>query len=430
MPDKKLEQLNAAVNVKTTDLLYGTQFDPNTNSHKSRKFSVDQVRGNTPFVNVIDMGAKGDGTTDDTATFQAAIDIGKPVYVPQSIAFYKINSPLQVKRDDVFIFGDGIYLSDIRYYGASGSLLFNPNYQTIGYQRFHIEKLRLWSGLGGSTNPIVDLRCLKYSTVRNCWIHGNNSNWVGTCVRMAGHNNGGNNWIDGTYNLIEGNHFQLCGIGVDIQEDANSSITMRNRSQPSALPGVGYRYGSSFLGYPNHITSIDDSCEFPGKVKTGFEINSNATNIMIIHPRCESMLYGIRSTDSSARATVIGGYYSGSEITNGLPNNVVNDGGVLNDYSGSHNSATCKLQVSFDGTGTGPALAIDRGMNVSGITKNATGDYTISFTGTLPSNPIINGLAQNAGLQIKSTTTSSITLLTVNSAGTPTDSSRITIQVN
>lgn len=43
-------------------------------------------------VSVKDFGAVGDGTTDDTAAIQAAIDTGNPVYIPPST--YKTTSPL------------------------------------------------------------------------------------------------------------------------------------------------------------------------------------------------------------------------------------------------------------------------------------------------------------------------------------------------
>ena len=41
----------------------------------------------------------------------------------------------------------------------------------------------------------------------------------------------------------------------------------------------------------------------------------------------------------------------------------------------------CKAWVNFNGTG---AVAIRAAYNVSSITDNATGDYTINFTNTMP----------------------------------------------
>lgn len=54
--------------------------------------------------NVLDFGAVGDGLTDDTAAFVAAIATNKAVYAPQGS--YKIN--LVITTSNVTIFGDGI----------------------------------------------------------------------------------------------------------------------------------------------------------------------------------------------------------------------------------------------------------------------------------------------------------------------------------
>lgn len=68
------------------------------------------------YASVRDFGAKGDGTTNDTAAIQAAIDslgsAGGKVYVPASASFYLITRPI-VLRDNITLYGDG-YASHIR----------------------------------------------------------------------------------------------------------------------------------------------------------------------------------------------------------------------------------------------------------------------------------------------------------------------------
>ena len=54
---------------------------------------------------------------------------------------------------------------------------------------------------------------------------------------------------------------------------------------------------------------------------------------------------------------------------------------VLATPAGSAPSYTCRAWVNFNGTGT---VAIRAGGNVSSITDNGTGDYTVNFATALP----------------------------------------------
>jgi len=74
--------------------------------------------------------------------------------------------------------------------------------------------------------------------------------------------------------------------------------------------------------------------------------------------------------------------------------------------SGSAPSYTCRAWVNFDGTGT-PAIREDG--NVSSITDNGTGDYTVNFTTAMPdANFAVSALSS--------------TLATYNTASAPTTS--------
>ena len=53
---------------------------------------------------------------------------------------------------------------------------------------------------------------------------------------------------------------------------------------------------------------------------------------------------------------------------------------VIMQDSGS-NSNTCRAWVNFNGTGT---VAIRASFNVTSITDNGTGDYTVNFTNAMP----------------------------------------------
>lgn len=53
----------------------------------------------------------------------------------------------------------------------------------------------------------------------------------------------------------------------------------------------------------------------------------------------------------------------------------------FNDGNGTQAGTLCRAWVNFNGTGT---VAIRASFNVSSITDNGTGDYTINFTTALP----------------------------------------------
>jgi hypothetical protein len=93
----------------------------------------------------------------------------------------------------------------------------------------------------------------------------------------------------------------------------------------------------------------------------------------------------------------------------------------------------CRAWVNFNGTGT---VAIRASGNVSSITDNGTGDYTINFTTAMPdANYVAAGGAgdDNNGDRIispmffETPTTTTHRMRTTNNPGTPQDVSRITI---
>ena len=108
MPDRRLQDLQAATDVQPADLLYGTQ------SGQSRKFTVAQIRGRADwYIDPRDFGAAFDNETDDTAAMQAAIDSlgstvtarGGRVILPKGTAV--ISDTLLIERRAVMMEGQG-----------------------------------------------------------------------------------------------------------------------------------------------------------------------------------------------------------------------------------------------------------------------------------------------------------------------------------
>ena len=86
-----------------------------------------------------------------------------------------------------------------------------------------------------------------------------------------------------------------------------------------------------------------------------------------------------------------------------MPSSVVSDnfqtgsGGIPNLGGADVTTRLCAAWVNFNGTGT---VAIRASYNVSSITDNTTGDYTVNFTNAMPdANYSVSGLGSvgNAG---------------------------------
>jgi hypothetical protein len=100
--------------------------------------------------------------------------------------------------------------------------------------------------------------------------------------------------------------------------------------------------------------------------------------------------FTIASPDSSTDRTLdlpdAGGtvFVSGQAVTattGSFSGDLTLGSSVLATPSGSAPSYTCRAWVNFDGTGT-PAIRASG--NVSSITDNGTGDYTVNFTTAMP----------------------------------------------
>lgn len=114
---------------------------------------------------------------------------------------------------------------------------------------------------------------------------------------------------------------------------------------------------------------------------------------------------------------------------------------VFKDGNGTTIGTLCRAWVNFNGTGT---VAIRASFNVSSITDNGTGDYTVNFTNAMPdaNYNTVFGVKQegtggasgaNWGAVIKAGTTPTTTALVVAtgipSAGTFNDTSVVNVSV-
>jgi hypothetical protein len=109
-----------------------------------------------------------------------------------------------------------------------------------------------------------------------------------------------------------------------------------------------------------------------------------------------------------------------------LKNGVANTPPTIQDSAGTQIGTFCRAWVNFNGTGT---VAIRASFNVTSITDNGTGDYTVNFTTAMPDTSYsinasshVSGTGTGALISVANThTTSANQIVTRNAAGTNVD---------
>jgi hypothetical protein len=109
-------------------------------------------------------------------------------------------------------------------------------------------------------------------------------------------------------------------------------------------------------------------------------------------------------------------------LTSGF-NNVVQ----FVDGAGTQNGRLARVWVNFNGTGT---VAIRASFNVSSITDNGTGNYTVNFSNALSDGNYAYAYAGNwLQWDINSNTSSAHGVMSINTGGTATDSQNICVSI-
>lgn len=117
-------------------------------------------------ISVKDFGAAGNGTTDDTAAIQAAINTGETVYVPAAANYYKITSQL-ILNSNQRIFGDGVD-SQIRQVTSLANVLSATSKSGVIVDNLHLYCVGTFSNY--NTGSGVILQSCSQSIVRGCLV--------------------------------------------------------------------------------------------------------------------------------------------------------------------------------------------------------------------------------------------------------------------
>jgi hypothetical protein len=114
-----------------------------------------------------------------------------------------------------------------------------------------------------------------------------------------------------------------------------------------------------------------------------------------------------------------------------LRNGVASTPPTVQDSAGTEIGTFCRAWVNFNGTGT---VAIRASFNVTSITDNGTGDYTVNFTNAMPDVnyvPVFFSDANSAIIISQPTTiaTGSVRFTSKNGAGTAFDGTNTGVSI-
>lgn len=166
---------------------------------------------------------------------------------------------------------------------------------------------------------------------------------------------------------------------------------------------------------------------------TGYALTGDSSNFTPAGVTNSIPNYGLGAPETSVVS--LSGFESLRFYTNQSERMRIDGSGNLKFNSGYGSVATaygCRAWVNFNGTGT---VAIRASGNVSSITDNGTGDYTVNFTTAMPdADYSVTGMVGITALvrlaRYNSLTTSQIQNITVvNTSNSATDAAAVTIAV-
>ena len=367
----------------------------------------------TDQISVKDFGAVGDGVTDDTAAIQAAINaspFGAVVFIPPGQ--YKLSSTLNLK--------DGITLS-----GAGRNSATTPTTQLI------------FTTLTGST-PAIKVTNGSDVTLRNLYVSGRASGsgdeiqiygnsrririedvTVNTATTGSAINVGVGGYC--IQSLLMGCAALGAAYGFTVSASSTSISMIGCYGNVNTVAGFNIQGtyislsgcasdGNGLYGYllQNAKSLHMSGCGAESSGRTalafvtagnvvidGFRSVSNNTSGSASYPSVASIDYGsynITATgveDTSPHTSTV---YSIANIAGTAPSNVEICGTFTKPFSAAivaneaPRMALCAV-TQFDGTIASPTSGAGR--NISGITKNAAGDYTITFSTLLQPRTIV-----------------------------------------
>ena len=324
-------------------------------------------------LNVKAFGAKGDGTTDDTAAIQAAISAcvangGGTVFLPSTTAnVYRINSTIYITGHSVRLVADPVV--EIQYYGTGRAIDVTPvvGIYPVSCDFEWINVRLMTAGTGPATPAVAFCWRFSYSKARNCYATLTDNNQRGW--ELLGD-------VGGTGPYY--NRFENCGasgaaltgkttqIGVECTYDVSTPTRCANSNRWTCGRFSGCTKGLILMGAKNAFKSVTlesttgtaitighpteplgcstitiSDAYLEGDVASNpnaFVILTNALDTSIIDPYVTSIGTGAVYTDSGTRTKIIGPAVT--DATHTLLGTKIPTKGLVFDQGGEYNFTT------------------------------------------------------------------------------------------
>ena len=315
-------------------------------------------------VNVKDFGVVGNGSTDDTAALQAAINFAianrRSLYIPRfndgGLGICKITSPLTISAG-IKIFGDGINYSGILCDGCSGFLI------AAGVNYVEIFDLGIYQATRYSTTPnnYAAIKTLGTTTDRNFW-HVYRDLFIDG-FKLAFH-------LSYTWSTVINSVQSVYGYG-GIQADGisvNNYVSNCGLGGSSAAGSVGIQIGDGTVATEGWMISDCLLAYFAVGVKGSFCGNTHVRGCIIDF----FQQYGVFLDTSGAGPCL---------------NWIISDNYMATDVAGSAGVRLYNNNAAYDAQKRGNVVSNNQILAYSGASLS----YGISVDGTAENNNIITG---------------------------------------